>query len=367
MKFIARIVVGRPLVSLLVFLGLVGISAVWGVQAFGSLQAGGYNDPNSTSSQVAKELQTDFGVDYPEMVIIADFPETVDSEKTKIEGAALTRSITDIPGVESVNSYFSLGEPASLKSIDSKAVYYFVNYSPDADISDETAVLEKALGAEHDGAKIYYTGLSAMANALNGTITEDIGIAESIAIPLSLILLLFVFGSLVAAGLPLLVGGMGMLGGFFFIWVATQFTDVSIFALNLVTAMGLGLGIDYALLMVNRFREERSRGLEVKAAVTRTVETAGRTVLFSGLTVAVVIASMASRERSSSSFIESSVTVLPTSLIVASMLPAMPSALLDTSSPRLVMAYQANQARRTSGITLIRTKSAISLPRMPVK
>lgn len=292
MKFIARIVVGRPLVSLLVFLGLVGISAVWGMQAFGSLQAGGYNDPNSTSSQVAKELQTDFGVDYPEMVIIADFPETVDSEKTKIEGAALTRSITDVPGVESVNSYFSLGEPASLKSIDSKAVYYFVNYSPDVDISDETAVLEKALGAEHDGAKIYYTGLSAMANALNGTITEDIGIAESIAIPLSLILLLFVFGSLVAAGLPLLVGGMGMLGGFFFIWVATQFTDVSIFALNLVTAMGLGLGIDYALLMVNRFREERSRGLEVKAAVTRTVETAGRTVLFSGLTVAVVIASM---------------------------------------------------------------------------
>jgi len=291
-KFIARTVVGRPLVSLLVFLALVGISAIWGLQAFGNLQAAGYNDPNSTSTQVANKLRDTFDVDNPEIVIIADFPASVDSPETRLQADALTASIKEIPGVAKVSSYFSLGSPASLKSIDSKAAYFFVNYYASDKIATETTLVEKTLGSEHDGAKIYYTGLSAMANALNGTITKDIGLAESIAIPLSLILLLFVFGSLVAAGLPLLVGGLGMLGGFFFIWVATQFTDVSIFALNLVTAMGLGLGIDYALLMVNRFREERARGLEVKAAVTRTVETAGRTVLFSGLTVAVVIASM---------------------------------------------------------------------------
>jgi RND superfamily putative drug exporter len=291
-KFIARIVVGRPLISLLVFLGLVGVSAIWGMQAFGNLQSAGYNDPNSESTQVYNELRTTFHVDNPEMVIIADFPESVNTDSTRVQADALTKTITDVPGVSSVSSYFSLGEPASLKSTDSKAAYFFVNYDSTVKVSSETTVLESALGAEHDGAKIYYTGLSAMANALNGTITKDIGLAESIAIPLSLILLLFVFGSLVAAGLPLMIGGLGMLGGFFFIWVATQVTDVSIFALNLVTAMGLGLGIDYALLMVNRVREERTRGLDVTAAVTRTLETAGRTVLFSGLTVAVVIASM---------------------------------------------------------------------------
>jgi RND superfamily putative drug exporter len=291
-KFIARTVVGRPLITLLVFLGLVGISAMWGMQAFGNLQAAGYNDPHSESTQVYNELKTTFNVDNPQMVIVADFDAPVTTPETRAQASSLTKTLTDIPGVAKVSSYFSLGEPASLKSTDSHAAYFFVNYASDVKVSAETTLLEDTLGSEHDGAKIYYTGISAMANALNGTITKDIGLAESIAIPLSLVLLLFVFGSLVAAGLPLLVGGLGMLGGFFFIWVATQVTDVSIFALNLVTAMGLGLGIDYALLMVNRFREERARGLDVKAAVTRTVETAGRTVLFSGLTVAVVIASM---------------------------------------------------------------------------
>ncbi len=292
MKFIARIVVGRPLVALLVFLGLVGVSAIWGMQAFGNLEAAGYNDPKSESTQVFNELKTTFNVDNPELVIVGDFAQDVQTEASRTEAAALSKTIRDIPGVSTVSSYFSLGEPTSLKSTDSKAAYFFVSYDPTVKVSAETTLIEDTLGAEHDGVKVYYTGISAMANALNGTITKDIGLAESIAIPLSLILLLFVFGSLVAAGLPLMVGGLVMLGGFFFIWVATQVTDVSIFALNLVTAMGLGLGIDYALLMVNRFREERARGLAVKDAVTRTVETAGRTVLFSGLTVAVVIASM---------------------------------------------------------------------------
>ncbi len=292
MKFIARVVTARPLVALLVFLGLVGFSAIWGMQAFGNLQAAGYNDPSSESTQVYNELQSTFGVDNPEMVIIADFAEPVDTAATKADAASLTENIRNIPGVNKVTSYFSLGEPASLKSTDSTAAYFFVNYDSGVKASGETTLIENTLGSEHDGAKVYYTGISAMANALTGTITTDIGLAESIAIPLSLVLLVFVFGSIVAAGLPLMVGGLGMLGAFFFIWVATQATDVSIFALNLVTGMGLGLGIDYALLMVNRFREERARGLMVKDAVTRTVETAGRTVLFSGLTVAVIIASM---------------------------------------------------------------------------
>jgi len=101
-----------------------------------------------------------------------------------------------------------------------------------------------------------------------------------------------VFGSLVAAGLPMLVGGLAIVGSFFFIWVSAQYTDTSVFALNLITGLGLGLGIDYALLMVNRFREEREKGIAVNDAVIATVNSAGRTVLFSGITVAIVLAAL---------------------------------------------------------------------------
>ena len=292
MNRFTRLVIAKPLVSLLIFVGLVGISSIWGMQAFGKMQAAGYNDPNSESTQVTNTLRDTFNVDNPELTIIADFDQNVDDPRSLIEAKGLTASIKKIAGVESVSSYYSLGAPASLRSIDAKAAYFFVNYDADVTISAETTLVMDTLGASSNGVTLHYTGLSVMANALNQGIAHDIGIAESIAIPLSIVLLLFVFGSLVAAGLPLLIGGLAMLGSFFFVWLATQFSDVSIFAMNLITAMALGLGIDYSLLIINRFREERAKGGNVRAAVMRTMETAGRTVLFSGLTVAVVLASL---------------------------------------------------------------------------
>ena len=187
-----------------------------------------------------------------------------------------------------------MGRLDSLKSADGEAAYAFVTYTDTtaAGRSAVTKLIETELGSQIDGVDVYYTGVAAMAVALNESIAQDLSVAESIAIPLSLILLIFVFGSVVAAGLPLIVGGLGILGSFFFIWLATLSTDVSVFALNLLTGMGLGLGIDYSLLIVNRFREERAAGRDVNDAVATTMATAGRTVLFSGLTVAVVTASM---------------------------------------------------------------------------
>ncbi|MDH6532722.1 RND superfamily putative drug exporter [Aurantimicrobium minutum] len=269
-----------------------GISAVWGLQSFDKLQASGYNDPNSESTLVYDQLSEEFNVDNPELTIIAEFGTSVDDADSVTAATELTSSIEDIAGVESVSSYYSLGSPESLKSTDGTAAYFFINYDTDVTASAETTLIMDTLGDERDGVQLHYTGLSVMANALNGTIGHDIATAESIAIPLSIILLLFVFGSVIAAGLPLVIGGLSMLGSFFFIWVATQFTDVSIFAVNLISAMALGLGIDYSLLIINRFREERAKGVEIRDAVLATMETAGRTVLFSGLTVAVVLASL---------------------------------------------------------------------------
>jgi RND superfamily putative drug exporter len=124
------------------------------------------------------------------------------------------------------------------------------------------------------------------------TVREDLIRAELIAVPLTLILLLVVFRSLVAAALPLVIGGLAVVGTLALLRVLSSFTDVSIFALNLTTAMGLGLAIDYSLFIVSRFREELAAGQETGPAVIRTVRTAGRTIAFSALTVAASLSAL---------------------------------------------------------------------------
>ena len=113
-----------------------------------------------------------------------------------------------------------------------------------------------------------------------------------LSFPILLVLLVIVFGSLAAASLPLAVGGIAILGAFTVLNVATQFGDVSVFAINIVTMLGLGLAIDYALFVVSRFREELAAGFAVEDAVVRTMATAGRTVAISGLTVAVSLGAL---------------------------------------------------------------------------
>jgi RND superfamily putative drug exporter len=135
-------------------------------------------------------------------------------------------------------------------------------------------------------------GAGAVNEAIGRNLESDLALAEMIAIPLTLLLLVVVFRGVVAALLPLMVGTMAIFGAFFVLWAIAQVTDVSIFAINLVTALGLGLAIDYALLIVSRFREELDAGRSVDEATIRTVESAGRTVAFSGLTVAVSMAAL---------------------------------------------------------------------------
>jgi RND superfamily putative drug exporter len=127
---------------------------------------------------------------------------------------------------------------------------------------------------------------------INGQVTRDLATAESIAIPLTLALLVLVFGSVVAGLLPLMVGGIAIAGTFAVLDLLARLTDVSIFALNLTTALGLGLAIDYSLLIVSRFREELQRGRTVEQAIGITLGTAGRTVLFSSATIAVALSAL---------------------------------------------------------------------------
>jgi RND superfamily putative drug exporter len=293
MKRLAQFVVRRKRSSLSVFVAAVLLSSIFGFQSFGLLKAGGYDNPNSDSARVSELLETKFATQTPEVVLIADMPTLVDTTASKIIGRDLANDLKQIDGVDKVTSYYTLGSPPSLRSDDGKAVYFFVKLNEDAPQSDLGKKISEQFTGDYNGAKIYVAGFAAISAEINSTISEDLARAEAIAVPIILLLLVFVFGSLVAAGLPLLIGGLSIVGSFFFVWVSAQFTDTSVFALNLITGLGLGLGIDYSLLMVNRFREERAKNKSVNEAVIETVATAGRTVLFSGITVAVVLSSLA--------------------------------------------------------------------------
>jgi len=292
MKRLGNLAVNHSKLSLWGFIALILLSTIGGFQAFGNLKAGGYDDPGSDSARVVTILKDDFKQNQPEVVILADFADGADMPASAITGKHLVADLESYAGVQKVTSYYTLGSPVSLRSDDGKAVYFFVDLKDDAAWADIAGKMADDLTGQYEGAKIYVAGYGAMAHSINTSISKDLAAAESVAIPLTMLLLIFVFGGLVAAGLPMMVGGLAILGSFFFVWVATLFTDTSIFALNLITGLGLGLGIDYALLMVNRFREERKRGTSVEEAVRVTLGTAGRTVLFSGLTVAIVLGAM---------------------------------------------------------------------------
>jgi len=142
------------------------------------------------------------------------------------------------------------------------------------------------------GLEVTATGDIAVASTFNRTLNRDLRRAELVSLPLSLILLLLVFGTVVAALLPLGVGVLSIVGGIGGIYLLTRATDVSQYALNVVTLVGLGVAIDYSLFIVNRFREELAQGAPVPDALARSMATAGRAIAFSGLTVAIGLAGL---------------------------------------------------------------------------
>jgi len=298
MRRIGNLVVRRSKLILFGFVSLVVLSSFWGFQAFGALKGGGYDNPNSDSTLVTELLQSEFGVDPAEVLVLVDLPS--DADETDANGfpvhfelvQGLSADLLDIEGVDSVLNYYTLGSPPNLKSEDGKLIYLLVDLDNDTDQTSVVAEIVDDYTGDYQGAQVHVSGFGAVTKAINETIYEDIIRAEIVAVPIVVLLLIFVFGSLVAAGLPLFVGGLAIVGSFLIIWIGSQFTDVSIFALNLVTGLGLGLGIDYSLLVVNRFREERAAGNDVATSVSNTVASAGKTVLFSGLTVALVLVSM---------------------------------------------------------------------------
>lgn len=289
MKAVARFVTRFSKLTLAVSIALVAVFAFFGVGLFPALQGGGYDDTKSDSAEVYRLLESVYDQRVPEVILIVDFNENADSEASAEVALKLSNEVRAVEGVTRIESYYTLNRPASLRSKDTQEAYFFVHLESDAANNKISKAIQEEFQGEYGSAYVHVAGWTTVATEINGQISKDLAFAEAVAVPVTLLLLVFVFGSLVAAGLPFIVATFSIIGSFFALWIVSLNTDVSVFGVNLVTGLGLGLGVDYALLMVNRFREERAKKLSVEEATRRTIETAGRTVLFSGLTVATVV------------------------------------------------------------------------------
>ena len=266
-----------------------------GLSVFGNLDSGGYSDPNSESMKVWNYFKENLKTRDAGVILVVDGKSnSVNDPKVTSDALSLEKEVAAIAGVKSTLSYWTSGNQPTLVSKDGKAAYLLVYTDSDdfAKVGKIGKEIQSKFDGEYKSLRVFASGNGVITSAINGRISKDLALAESISIPLTFILLIIVFGAIVASAMPLFVGLFSILGAFFLLFLITKFTSVSVFALNLVTGIGLGLGIDYSLLMVNRFREELHHGKEVAEAVITTVKTAGKTVFYSGLTVAVTLGSM---------------------------------------------------------------------------
>jgi RND superfamily putative drug exporter len=239
---------------------LVAVAAgVFGVPVAKSLCACGFDDPSSESAK-AKELLTDrFNVGDVRMMVTVSSPDGADSGAARAVGTELADDLMRSPHVVSVTSLWTAPAPErpALVSRDGKSGLIVAGISGDeSKLQEYTKDLSDRLVHDRDGVTVRAGG-DAMVNV---EITEqsrrDLLLMESLAIPISFVVLVWVFGGVLAAAVPLAVGGLAILGSLAVLRGVSSFADVSIFALNLSAAMGLALAIDYTLLIISRYRDE---------------------------------------------------------------------------------------------------------------
>lgn len=286
----------RRVVVLLVSTLLVLGAGLYGVGVFGKMDnSGDFSAPGSESVWAAQEAEARLGHNASDVVVVYRSldDETVDDPAFR---AGVEEVLADLPknDVAGAVGYFSTGDETFV-STDRTGTFVSLTLAG----QDEAERFEsyEAVADELDlpGYETLIGGSLPVGESIGSQVEADIVRAESITLPILGILLILVLGSVTAALIPWLLGGVAIVGSFAALRLLTEFTDVSVFAINVVTILGLGLAIDYALFVVSRFREELGQARDraaVDAAVVATMSTAGRTVAFSGLTVAVSLSAL---------------------------------------------------------------------------
>ncbi|HET9186654.1 MAG TPA: MMPL family transporter, partial [Acidothermaceae bacterium] len=284
----------RRKVVLLVGLIVILLAGLWGGSVTKRLSGGGYYDPHSESVIAANDIKDKLGVPSSDATVLftsANAPVTDPQVAASIESA-----LASLPH-DAVNGYvsYATSKQPQLISSDKRATYATLQLAGDTEAAQNASfqtVKASLAKANLPGVSVDYAGLIPLNKEISGQVSKDLKRAEALSLPIVLILLILIFGSLASAALPLAVGVCGILSAFAVLRFFTLFVSVSIFAQNLVTMLGLGLAVDYALFMVSRFREELPNQPDTRHAVMRTMATAGRTVAFSGVTIAASAASL---------------------------------------------------------------------------
>ncbi len=281
----------RRLVLIIAALAVV-FAGVWGTGVFAHLQtAGGYTAPHSQSQREESLATQAFGRNGGDVAVLYS-SKTLTTASPAFK-SAVTATLAKLPHdrVESVATYWSTGSSqfVSASGHQTYAVIELTGAGDTGRIASYNAIKD-SLSAP--GLTTQVGGVIPTESAINTQVSSNIGRAEGLSLPILLILLLIIFGSLAAASLPLAIGIVGILGSFTALRLLTEVTSVSNYSVNITTILGLGLGIDYGLFMVTRYREELHRQATVEDAVARTIATAGRTVVVSGITVAVALGAL---------------------------------------------------------------------------
>lgn len=248
----------------------------------------GAEDPATETVKAKRELEA-AGLREPAVIVVVEHAP-VGSPATRARVEALERSLRRRADVHSVTGYYDTGSPVFV-SHDRRSTYFAATLKPTGDKQLQEAGRE--IAASLSGRPgVLVGGRAVSQEEVNKQVETDLRRAEMLAFPLLFLFSLLFFRSLVAALLPPMIGGLAIVGTFLILRIASDFGSISIFALNLTTALGLGLAIDYSLFVVSRYREEIARHGPGAAAMQRVLATAGRTVLFSALTVATALASL---------------------------------------------------------------------------
>jgi putative drug exporter of the RND superfamily len=292
---IALLAIAAPRRIIAVALLAMVACGIFGIPVAKHLSAGGFQDPTSESAQATKVLVDKFGRGDMELIISVTSDDGAQSPAARSVGTDIADQLQALPYVAQVNSAWTAPGPAApaLISKDGKTGLIVAGITGgESGAQKHAKELTERLVHDRDGVTVRAGGEAMTYVQINGQSEKDLLTMESIAIPLSFVVLVWVFGGLISAALPLAVGGFAILGSMAVLRAITLVTDVSIFALNLTVAMGLALAIDYTLLIISRYRDELADGADRDRALVRTMATAGRTVLFSAMTVALSMVAM---------------------------------------------------------------------------
>jgi uncharacterized membrane protein YdfJ with MMPL/SSD domain len=265
--------------------------------AFGSLAGsvsthltnGGWLDPDSESAQVSDRLEKDYGAGRTSFIALFESSDpSADATSADFQAAISTAlaPVLDVPAVTGVTGYAQTQDERFV-SVDGTKAYVVIGLDVAEDESIALVDPIKAALATPSGYDVKLTGFGPIQQDSARLSEQDLTRAETVSLPIAALVLILVFTSLIAAGMPLLVAGLAIPTSLGIISLVAQQTDMSIYVLNIATMLGLALAIDYSLFITSRFREELARGRTVEQAVERAVGTAGKAVLFSGIAVAI--------------------------------------------------------------------------------